>query len=62
MIQTLLNGTQYNGKYVAMKNFDDHTVVGDGDTPQEAHEKAVKNGCVDPVMTFIPTKGMVQIY
>lgn len=62
MIQTLLNGTQYNGKYVAMKSFSDHTVVGDGATPQEAHDKAVKNGCVDPVMTFIPTKGMVQIY
>lgn len=62
MIQTLLNSAQYNGRYVAMKSFSDHAVVGDGETPQEAHEKAVKNGYMDPVMTFIPTKGMVQIY
>jgi len=62
MIQTLLHGTQYNGKYVAMKSVNDTTVVGDGRTPQEAYEMAVKKGYPNPVMTFIPTKGMVQIY
>jgi hypothetical protein len=62
MIQTLLSGTQYNGKYVAMKDFSDHTVVGSGATPQEAFDSAEANGCKDPVLTFVPSKDMVQIY
>ncbi|MCX5698903.1 MAG: DUF5678 domain-containing protein [Candidatus Omnitrophica bacterium] len=62
MIQTLLKENSYNGKFVAFKDFNDHTVIGDGNTPQQALEKAAKRGFVNPVVTFIPIKGMVQIY
>ena len=62
MIKTLLKNNNFNGKYVAMKTFEDHTVIADGVTPQEAYEKAAKIGCKNPVVVFIPTKGMVQIY
>ncbi|MFA5144035.1 MAG: DUF5678 domain-containing protein [Candidatus Omnitrophota bacterium] len=62
MIQTLINSNNYDGRYVALKSFKDHTVVGDGDTPKEAHDKAVGKGIKAPVITFIPLKDMVQIY
>ncbi len=62
MIQTLIENNSFNGKYVAMKSFKDHSVVGSGDSPQEAHKKAVQKGYPDPVVTFVPTKGIVQIY
>ncbi len=62
MISPLINTSSYNGKYVAMKSFEDHTIVGEGSSPQEAFNKAVKKGCGNPVITFIPIKGVVQIY
>jgi len=62
MIQTLINTSEFNGKYVAMKDFSDHTVISDANTPQEAYEKALEMGCINPVITFIPIKDMVQIY
>ena len=62
MIKTLIKNSNFNGKYVAMKAFSDHTVIGEGKTPQEAYEKASKKGYKAPVVTFIPIKGMVQIY
>ena len=62
MIQILTKDTKYSGKYVALKSFDKHAVVGDGSTPQEAYDKAISNGHTNPVITFVPIKGMVQIY
>ncbi|MFH0732240.1 MAG: DUF5678 domain-containing protein [Candidatus Omnitrophota bacterium] len=62
MIRTLLTTNNYNGKYVAFKDFKDTTVIGEGMTPQEAYEQAIKHGSKNPVVTFIPIKGMVQIY
>jgi len=62
MIQTLLKENSYNGKFVAFKDFNDHAVIGEGDTPQQALEKAAERGFINPVVTFIPIKGMVQIY
>lgn len=62
MTPTLVKNTHYNGKYVALKGFDDHTIVGSGTTPAEAHERALRNGCENPVITFVPTKDLVQIY
>lgn len=62
MIQTLIQSSNFNGRYVAMKSFSDHTVIGDGATPQEAHDKALQKGHKSPVITFVPAKDMVQIY
>ncbi len=62
MIKTLLTSNNYNGKYVAFKDFGDSTVVGEGTTPQEAYEKAQKQGFKNPVVTFVPIKDMIQIY
>jgi hypothetical protein len=62
MIKTLLTSNNYNGKYVAFKDFSDSTVIGEGITPQEAYEKAQKQGFKNPVVAFVPIKDMVQIY
>jgi hypothetical protein len=62
MIQILTKNTKYDGKYVALKSFDKQVVIGKGSTPQEAYDKAISKGYSNPVITFIPAKGMVQIY
>jgi hypothetical protein len=62
MIKTLLKSNDHNGKYVAFKNFNDTSVVGEGSTPKEAYDQAIKRGSKDPVVAFVPVKGMVQIY
>lgn len=62
MIKTLLKSSNYNGKYVAFKDFKDSSLVGEGTTPKEAYDQAIKKGSKNPVITFVPIKGMVQIY
>ncbi len=62
MIQTLMATNEYVGKYVAMKDFGDSEVVGVGSTPTEAFEQAEEKGYTDVVITYVPAKGMVQIY
>jgi hypothetical protein len=62
MGQTLIKESKYNGRYVAIKDFDDHAIVADGKDPQEVYDNAVKNGCSNPVILYIPIKDMVQIY
>ena len=62
MIKTLLKSNDYNGKYVAFKDFKDASIIGEGATPKEAYDQAVKKGSKNPVVTFVPIKGMVQIY
>ncbi len=62
MIKTLIKSSNYNGRYVAMKDFNDTSVIADGVNPQEAYEKAMKKGFKNPVVTFVPMKDMVQIY
>lgn len=62
MIQTLVKDRGYEGRYVALKGFEDSAVISDGLTPQEAYEKAIQKGHKNPVIAFIPIKDMVQIY
>jgi hypothetical protein len=62
MDNVLVRDEGYNGRYVALKNFDDSTIVSDGKDPKEAFENAIKKGVIEPVILYIPVKGMVQIY
>lgn len=62
MIETVIKNNRYNGKYVALENFDSHKVIGDGKTVEEAYNKAITKGYKEPVMLFVPVKGKVQIY
>lgn len=58
----LIKDDKYAGKYVALKDFNDSTVISDGATPQEAYQKAIQKGHKHPVLIFVPQKDMVQIY
>jgi len=62
MDTTLVTTNEYNGRYVAMKSFEDHTVVGVGDDPETAIQAALTKGYKEPVLLYIPEKEMVHIY
>ncbi len=62
MEKLLINTDEFNGRYVAMKSFDDNSIVGMGDTPEEALKDAERNGFKDPVLLYIPEKDVVHIY
>ncbi len=62
MIQTLIKNDNYNGKFVAFKSFEDHFVVGKGITAQQARKEAEGKGLKDPVIAFVPIKGVSEIY
>ncbi len=53
---------EYNGRYVAMKSFDDNTIVGVGDNPEEALKAAEEKGFKNPILLYIPEKDLVHIY
>ena len=62
MEQILLKDKKYSGRYVALEDYDTQIVIADGKDPQEAYEIAVNKGFADPVILYVPVKGMVQIY
>lgn len=62
MIQTLIQSAKFNGKYVALKDFKDHTVIAEGSTPKEAYDTALEKGYKQAVITFVSARNMVQIH
>ena len=62
MTKTLVKERKYSGQYVALKTFEDSTVVGHGKTLEEAYQQAQKKGYFEAVITFVPSKNTVQIY
>ena len=58
----LVTTDAYNGRYVAMRSFDDHAIVGSGDDPETALKEAEEKGFANPVLLFIPERGVVHIY
>ncbi len=58
----LKDGDKYGGMYVATKAFGDTEVVSSGDNPVKVKEEASKKGIDDPVIFYVPKKGMVSIY
>lgn len=45
---------QYKGRWVALSDADDMTVVGDGVSAQEALEQAKAKGFANAAVTFVP--------
>lgn len=62
MEQILIKEKKYSGQYVIIKDFNNPTVITYGDDPQRIYEEAIKMGYPEPVILFVPTKDMVQIY
>lgn len=62
MEKILVSTNEYNGRYVAMKSFDDNTIVGEGVDPEKALKDAEVKGFKNPVLLYIPEKDVVHIY
>ena len=62
MEKVLVNTDKFNGRYVAMKNFDDKTIVGAGDDPGKALRAAESKGHKNAVILYVPEKDTVHIY
>ncbi len=62
LVKMLVNTDEFNGCYVAIKSFDDNTIVGVGDNPEKALREAETKGFKDPVLLYVPEKNIVHIY
>ncbi len=62
MEKILVNTDEFNGRYVAVKSFDDNTIVGVGDNPETALKEAETKGFKDPVLIYVPEENIVHIY
>ncbi|MEW6184767.1 MAG: DUF5678 domain-containing protein [Thermodesulfobacteriota bacterium] len=63
MDRVLLNdGEKYGGQYVATRSFEDKKVISHGSEPSQVFNEARKKGVKEPVVFYVPKKGMVQIY
>ena len=62
MEKILVTTDEFNGRYVAMKSFEDNTVVGVGDDPEKALNEAAEKGFKNPVLLYIPERDIVHIY
>ena len=62
MEKVLVSTDEFNGRYVAMKDFEDNTIVGVGDDPEKALKEAEAKGFKNPVLLYIPEKDLVHIY
>ena len=58
----LVTTEEFNGRYVAMKSFEDNTIVGVGDDPEKALKDAESKGFANPVLLYIPESDVVHIY
>lgn len=62
MEKILVNTDEFNGRYVAVKSFDDNTIVGVGDNPEIALKEAEAKGFKDTVLVYVPEENIVHIY
>ena len=62
MDNTLVKGERYGGRFVALKSFDDQTIIVEGKDPKETLDKATQKGFKTPVIVYVPVKDMVQIF
>lgn len=63
MDNVLINNAElYDGKYVATKSFTDKDAVCSGDNLVQVYNEAQRLGVEDPVVFYIPKRGMTHIY
>lgn len=58
----LKNGEKYSGQYVATKSFKNRMVVSHGSDLTKVFNEAKDKRIKEPVVFYVPKKGMVQIY
>ena len=62
MERVLINSDKYIGKYVAIVNAENNTIIGSGSTPQDALTAAENKGFKNPFLFFVPADNLVHIY
>ena len=62
MEKLLVTTNEYNGRYVAMKSFEDNTIAGVEDNPEKALKDSEMKGFKKPVILYIPEEDIVHIY
>jgi microcystin degradation protein MlrC len=62
MENLILTTEAHNGRYVALKSFQDHIIVGVGNDPAAALKEAQEKGFKNPVILYVPEKEAVHIY
>lgn len=62
MEKVLVNSDKYDGQYVALVSVEDNTIVGAGNTPEEALNEARKKGIQSPFLLYVPDKNVAHIY
>lgn len=62
MQKVMVNSHKYDGQYVALVSVEDNTIVGAGDTPEEALNEAREKGVQAPFLLYVPEKDIVHIY
>lgn len=60
--KVLVANAKYSGKHVAMKSFEDNTIVASGKNPGKVYVAAQKKGVDNPVMVFVPKKDTTYIF
>ncbi len=58
----LVASDRYDGKYVALRSFEDNEVIAFGESPAEVLEAARACGADDPVLFFVPEHEMTFVY
>ena len=58
----LLQKEEYSGEYVALKSFQDNTVVAHGTIPKEVMREATSKGYSEAVLVFVPENNMAHVY
>ncbi len=62
MEKVLVGSNKYNGQYVAIESVENNTIVGSGNTPEEALNAAKKKGHQHPFLLYVPDKDVIHIY
>lgn len=56
------DGKKYGGKYVATRSIRDRRVVSSGDDPSKVLSEAKAKGAGDPVIIYVPKRGMTYLF
>jgi hypothetical protein len=62
MDKIMVNSDKYNGQYVAIKSAEDNSIIGSGNTPEDALNQAKGNGFETPFLIYVPEENLVHIY
>ncbi len=53
---------RYGGKYVAIRSVKSKEVLISGKDPSKVYDKAKDKGAKNPIIFYVPKKGMVHIF